>query len=140
MTLSVAARSYLRWGLLGRPVPFLHQGRNPDIGIDCIGLLVLACRDCGIPVMDVTSYGRNPVNGELERQLRLHFGPPKDSIQADDFVTIDYKGATRHVAIVGHHPDGLSLIHTSMSHGRVTEHRIDRKWTRRITGVYRVTP
>lgn len=145
MTLSEAARGYLG-------VNFAHQGRNPAVGIDCIGLIVLACRDIGRELVDSTDYGRNPHNGVLERHLRANFGAPAwcgcptcrnrtavPPLQPDAIVSIDYAGATRHLALVGAHPDGgLSLIHTNQHVGRVTEHALDARWLKRITGVYRL--
>lgn len=141
MRLDIAARAYLAWG--GRPVPFLHQGRNPDVGIDCIGLLILAARDCG---HDLTAYAadypRHPHHGLLQKHMAVAFGLPVRELSPGCVVTIDYKGATRHVAIVGEHRDGLSLIHTAsnVKHGKelgkVVEHRIDRAWRNRITGIY----
>lgn len=130
-----AARAYL-----GRP--FKHQGRNPAIGIDCIGLLVLAARDCGLPQADAdsTAYGKDPHDGLLESHLVAAFGPrlPTAQMQPGDIAAVDYAGAVRHVGIVGRLEDGaLSLIHTNQRVGRVTEARIDAKWQRRIAGVYR---
>lgn len=61
-------------------------------------------------------------------------------MQAGDIAAIAYAGAVRHVGIVGEHPDGLSLIHTNTAVGRVTEARIDQKWSRRIVAIYRPEP
>lgn len=133
MRLDEAARAYLG-------VPFRHQGRDPAIGIDCIGLIVLAGRDAGMafPAFDRTDYGTEPVDGMLQEMLRLAFGPPVSPMQVGDVVAIDFKGVVRHVGIVGQHPQGLSLIHTNMAVGRVTEARIDSKWANRIKGIFRV--
>lgn len=133
MTLDHAARIFL-------DIPFRHQGRDPLIGIDCIGLIVLAGRDAGMefPMLDRTDYGRDPADGLLEEYLRLAFGAPVAEPQPGDIVAIDYKGAVRHVGIVGEHPAGLSLIHTNMAVGRVTEARIDWKWRKRIKAIFRV--
>ncbi|SDW95310.1 C40 family peptidase [Lysobacter enzymogenes] len=127
-----AARAYLR-------SPFLHQGRSGS-GLDCVGLLVLALKDCGRAVDDVTSYGRDPHRGLLEARLVDEFGPAiaLDDLQPGDVVAIDFAGAVRHVAIVGDYVHGgVSLIHTDESLGEVIEHRIDAKWARRIKGAWR---
>ena len=135
MRMDIAARSYLG-------TPFRHQGRNPSHGIDCIGLLVLAARACGLPQTDrdSTAYGRDPFDGLLESHLAAAFGPAFPFAQAvpGDIAAIRFVGAIRHVGIVGDYPEGLSLIHTSGSTRFVTEHVIDRKWAKRIAGVYRV--
>ena len=65
--LDIAARNYLG-------VPFKHQGRNPSIGIDCIGLAQLAARDCGIVAPDWTDYARHPAKGLLESRMALVLG------------------------------------------------------------------
>src|SRR5690242_9974129 len=50
--LVTAARAY-------KGTPFLHRGRTRR-GVDCVGLLVLAFRDCGYAPPDFTLYGREP--------------------------------------------------------------------------------
>lgn len=127
-----AARGYLG-------TPFHHQGRSRS-GLDCVGLVVLAMADCGRPVDDVTSYGRNPHGGQLEAQLARAFGPAihRDDMQPGDVVAIAFHRVVRHVGIVCDYAHGgLSLIHTDIDVGEVTEHRIDAAWARRIKGVWR---
>lgn len=133
--LADAARAYLG-------VPFRHQGRNPAVGIDCIGLLVLACRDAGMPVddFDRVNYARDPHDGLLEQHLQVAFGAPVSGLQPGDIVAMAYGRPVRHLGIVGQRDGALSLIHTSdaASVKRVVEHGIDAKWRRRIKRVYRV--
>lgn len=136
MRLDEAARLFIG-------IPFRHQGRDPMIGIDCVGLLVLAAQMCDLPQAagDFAGYGRDPHNGLLESHLTSLFGSPlpASQLRPGDIVTVDFRGATRHVGVVGRLPDGrLSLIHTSYFVGRVTEHGIDAKWMKRLRGVYRV--
>lgn len=134
LRLDEAARAYIG-------VPFLHQGRDPKAGLDCVGLGYVAARDCGIDLPHAADYGRNPAQGELERRIVSMLGQPVpfDTMRPGDVVTITFMGQTRHVAIVGVHPlGGLSLIHTASNVGRVVEVGLDAKWAKRITGVYRV--
>jgi len=127
-------------------VPFSHQGRNPSVAIDCVGLLVCAMRDLGMPTdADRPTYAKDPAFGVLEAQLAAAFGPPiyggippTEILQPGDVVAIDFKGETRHVGIVGEHANGLSLIHTNFSAQRVTVAHLNDKWRRRIRGVYRM--
>lgn len=114
-------------------VPFRHQGRNPALGIDCIGLLILVC---GGSEHD-TTYGREPHDGLLETHLRMAFGNPVSGMRPGDVAAIRWAGPVRHVGIVGEIDGALSLIHTSSGVGRVVEHRLDAKWRKRIAGVYR---
>lgn len=132
MDLHQAARLYLG-------TPFRHQGRSIRF-LDCIGLLVRSCADCGHPVQDVKSYGREPFGGLLEKHMTMEFGPPipKSDMRPGDKVAIDFKGVVRHVGIIGDYiHGGLSLIHTDMYVGRVVEHSIDAAWLNIIKGVWR---
>ena len=137
MRLDLAARAYLG-------VPFMHQGRNPSVGLDCIGLIVCAGLDGGyaFPAFDSTSYGRDPAHGLLEGHLLAALGPalPVSDRRAGDIAAIAYAGAVRHVGVIGDHPQGHSLIHTNTAVGRVTEARIDQKWSGRIVAIYRPEP
>lgn len=131
--LDVAARRYLG-------VPFLHQGRDPSVGVDCVGLLHLAVRDCGHHALlshDITSYDRNPANGELESRLRVAL-VPVDELSAGCVATFNFFGQTRHVGIIGSVAGRLTLIHAYGRPNKVIEHGLDDKWRRRISGIYRV--
>lgn len=133
--LDIEARKYLG-------VPWAHQGRNPAVALDCIGLPVVAGTDGGYAFVayDSTKYGRDPAGGVLEGYLDAALGLwlPSAAMAPGDLAAIDYAGAIRHLGIVAEHPHGgLSLIHTNQHVGRVTEARIDAKWARRIKRIYR---
>jgi cell wall-associated NlpC family hydrolase len=40
-------------------VPWRHQGRS-RAGVDCVGLIVVVCRELGLSDYDSTVYGRDP--------------------------------------------------------------------------------
>lgn len=128
--------------------PFVHQGRDVS-GTDCVGAVVYAFQYEG----EVPAYPQDPVNGELERELRRVFGqpvvyranlldPPIDRavLRPLDVLSFQYAGPVRHVGVVANHPalaGQLSLIHTNVMVGRVVEHILDDKWMRRAVGVWR---
>lgn len=135
--------------LVDARVPFVHQGKTLA-GMDCVGALCYALQYEG----DVPNYPRDPVNGELERELRKLFGEPvfyraniltnpvvaNNDLRVGDVVSMQYAGPVRHVGMIGDYipvPGELSLLHTSASIGRVVEHILDAKWRRRIVGVWR---
>lgn len=132
MRLDEAARRYLG-------VRFLHQGRDPMHGIDCIGLLVLAARDCGhgLDEHDYTGYSRNPAWQVLESRLAMALPEVKD-LNPGDIVSLDFFGRTRHVGIIGEHNGRMTIIHTYSRPSKVIEHGLDDKWIRRIKGIYRL--
>lgn len=124
------ARSYIG-------VPFLHQGRNPAVGIDCIGLLALVFPEHAGHPENRADYGRNPHAGLLEQRMRVIFGEPVGDMRPGDVVALKYAGPIRHVGVLGHGAHGLTLIHTDAARGKVVEHHLDDKWARRIALVFR---
>ena len=122
-------------------VPWKHQGRHPVVGIDCVGLLVLALGITDIPIPD---YSRDPSDGQLEMALEQYLGPPLP-VDAQwlpgDVAAMAYGRVIRHCGLLADHVyGGLSLIHTDSQLGRVTEHPLDAKWQRRVRLVYRGVP
>lgn len=135
-----AARSFL-------DVPFKHQGRNPAVGIDCVGLGVLYLRSLGHDVRDRTDYGRDP-DGTLRAELVRVLGPPvaegRDCwryAKPGDVLAIRFahigSAPERHVAIASELYGHLAMIHADNSHGRVVEHPVDDRWKRAIVAVWR---
>ena len=129
-------------------VPFVHQGRSLA-GIDCVGALAWILEYAG----DIPAYPRDPVGGELERELEKVLGTPiltysrvskledPSVLQACDIVSMQYAGPIRHVGIVVPHisiPNQLSLVHTDSDVGRTTECILDDYWLRRIMKVWRL--
>jgi cell wall-associated NlpC family hydrolase len=128
--LVLAARRYLG-------VRFVHRGRRPD-KLDCVGLILLAYRDCGVALDAPADYGREPHLTRFQAAIEAGLGRPVGyPLQVGDVVTLRTKGHPHHLAIVTDHPEGLGLIHASGEHGRVVEHRLDPTYLRRITHVYR---
>lgn len=134
-------------------VPFVHQGRSL-VGIDCVGALAHILQYTGeLPV-----YPPDPVNGELETYLEAMFGLPimevsratpltsAIKLRVGDILSMQYFGPIRHVSIVVPYvdqknaPGELAVVHTDAMVGRVTEHRLDTKWLRRIVKVWRLLP
>lgn len=125
--------------LLG--VPFLHQGRDPAIGLDCVGVAIAAARACGVQVIDRVGYGRMPIGdevwsgpsggllGAIDEQpgLRRVRGAPR----AGDVLVLRFARLPQHVAICA----GETMIHGWESVGRCVEHPLDATWRRRIVAV-----
>lgn len=132
--LDIAAKRYIG-------VPFRHQGRNPSVGIDCVGLLVLSARDCGYGSLsdyDGTSYDRNPARGELERRIGRALTPYPELLPGC-VVCMDFFGKVRHVGIISQLDDGrLGLIHSYNKPPRVVENGINERWMDFIKSVYRL--
>lgn len=129
-------------------VPFRHQGRNPAVGLDCIGLGVAYLRGLGYDVRDRTDYGRDP-DGSLRAALVHSLGAAVAEgegcwrhAQPGDVLSMRFAniGAApeRHVGIASDFGGELYLIHADNSHGKVVEIPMDDRWKRRVIGVWRV--
>lgn len=129
--LVLAARRYLG-------VRFVHRGRRPD-KLDCVGLIWRAYADCGVELPCPTDYGREPQADRFRQAIVAALGEPVPlaSLAVGDVVTLRTLKHPHHVALVGGHPHGLSLIHASGEHGRVVEHRLDATFRARIVTVHR---
>lgn len=130
--LIAAARSFIG-------TPFKHVGRK-EHGVDCLGLLVLSMRAIGHEMADKTAYSRSPSGEQIREAATAHFGPPIPfaDAQPGDVVLMQWHRRPQHVAILGDYPfGGLSVIHSDIEFGGVTEHRLSGPWLRRIVEVHR---
>jgi cell wall-associated NlpC family hydrolase len=120
--------------------PYRHQGRINGLALDCAGVPVHVGHRIGMPLTDFTRYGRLPIPIEMRASLDAHLlRVPKERIQIGDVAWIKFREEPQHLAIVGDHPLGLSLIHAYNGSGfhSVVEHRLDDEWMTRIVAVWR---
>lgn len=131
-----AARSYIgtKWR---------HRGRTSH-GVDCVGLVLLAYRDCGVELPDYRLYGREPhMDGLIEHVTRAlgESLPPTTELQDGDVIVQRFIKDPHHVAIVAavdyYGTPGFNVIHADGHAGRVVEVRLDRVRKMYITHVFR---
>lgn len=114
--------------------PFHHQGRVPLVGLDCIGLVIVALRAAGLEVQDRTDYGRLPAPDALRHALAAHGAVPTDALAAGDVLLFAIIGLPSHVALCS---EAGRMIHAYAPMGRVVETQLDSGWRRRLAGLYR---
>lgn len=102
-----AARSYIG-------VPWVHQGRTRR-GLDCIGLVVVSARACGLDVPLLSRYGRTPDYPQLKREL-MRFGSREGAIFPGAVVV--YKFDSVHIAIA---TSSTTVVQALTTVGRVAE-------------------
>lgn len=130
------AQDFVAAALACEGVKWRHQGRNPAIALDCIGLLLHAGAVCGHDFGEIPPYGPDPLPEFMLEQVRrradLVIGPRA----AGDVLLIEWsRGVPQHLGIdIG---DGR-LINTSMHVRRVCVEPIDDAWQRRIHSRWRV--
>jgi hypothetical protein len=133
MTLDETARAYLG-------VPWRHLGRSRE-GLDCIGLVLLAARDCGFDVPDPPPYEREPSSHRLRQELTslLDEGSVADP-RPGDVLLFNVGVYGGHIGIAGLHPEYrcLSLIHAYAPRRRVVEERLTGAEIGLMTGVFRL--
>ena len=114
-----------------------HQGRSLA-GMDCAGLVVRVGHDLGLPIVDWRAYGRLPEADRFREVVRSQCRElPAGTAPALGLpAMMRFEAEPQHVAIVGDHPHGLSLIHALMAERKVTEHRLDATWRQRIVSLY----
>ncbi len=116
--------------------PFHHQGRKKEIGLDCIGLVVVALRALSFKVIDRLDYGPRPDGVSLVDALVAHGAKKVNAIQKGDILLFRYDHQPQHVAIAS---SPSSLIHAFAPAHKVVETHIGPYWRRRIFGIYRFT-
>ena len=118
-------------------VPFRHQGRSLDTGMDCAGVALHVAQAIGCDALDVTGYGRSPANGQLEATLDaqpdLYRILDIEDRQPGDLLLMRIKREPQHLAILC----GETIVHAYADAGKCAEHVLDRAWARRIVRVYR---
>ena len=132
MNLSSAAMNYVE-------TPFKFRGRSKR-GVDCSGLLVVACADSGRMIPDRTDYGREPWNDGIEESLDELFHVADFPLQVDDVLLMCIPGRKKpqHIAIVAPYPaGGLGIIHARSEFKAVKFHYLDPDVYSHILKVYR---
>jgi cell wall-associated NlpC family hydrolase len=133
MTLDEAARGYVG-------VPWRHLGRSRE-GLDCIGLVLLAARDCGIDAPDPGAYAREPSSQRLRQELAQVLDEvPLAAARPGDVLVFNLGLYAGHIGIRAEHPDYRvpSVIHAYAPRRRVVEEPLASLDAGTLTGAYRL--
>lgn len=133
MRLDEAARAYLG-------VPWRHLGRS-RAGIDCIGLVLLAARACGIAADDPAPYEREPSS----QRLRAGLAAALDEValaeaRPGDVLVFNLGLYAGHLGVRAEHPDYRvpSVIHAYAPRRRVVEEPLAALLPDAPTGAFRL--
>ena len=115
--------------------PWRHQGRDA-FGLDCAGLLLAVAHRLHLAHPQALHYPPLPPLCLFD-MLLVEYCWPISEPELGCVLRLLVAGRAQHLAIAGDYPDGgLTLIHALMNVGRVTEHRLDAKWQRRIVSAW----
>ena len=124
-------------------VKWVHQGRNREGGLDCVGLIVELARVFDWPHViegDMIGYSLYPDGEMLKAKMKELFHPmPEDYIyQQGDLLCywIDHPSRPCHVGLVTEFNGMPAFVHVYSDAGKVIESPIDWKWEKRIDSVY----
>lgn len=121
--------------------PWIHQGRRPGIGLDCVGLLVLVAETLRMPCRDQQGYSPYPdgvllVDAMLEHLTLLD---TIDDARHGDVVVFRIRKHPQHVAILADRSQAvrggavtsnrsLNLVHAMRPPIGTAEHIYDTRW------------
>lgn len=120
---------------------WVHQGRDPATGIDCIGVVTWVAERLGAPFEDRTNYSREPIGELLVDEFRSRMDEVALSDIREGDVLILRNAGTRlptHVAILIRGDMEYMLIHSiQISSHRKTVKEPFRRWNRLVTHAFK---
>jgi len=112
--------------------PFEHQGRQPDRGLDCAGLVLWIRHRLELTDFGLRNYPRLPQADRL-LQLAAEAGFRETEIARSGDVYCRWLARDpQHLAIASE----CGIIHACQRAGRVIGHRLDGRWRRRIVSIF----
>lgn len=114
--------------------PFRPHGRDPETGLDCLGLVIHVAAALGVRAC-VPAYSLNGDQRALEAGLIAHGLAvlPAAAALPGDVLLLAVDAERRHLAI--RTPGGA--IHAHARLGRVVEHRLPPAWADALIAAYR---
>ena len=114
--------------------PYQHQGRKPQIGVDCIGVIMVTAHTLDLFQFDFNNYSRD-ADGTLETEVKKHCEPlPKLELGA--LALFKISALPHHCGIITRYRKGWGLLHAYQNVGRVKEHELIDWWQNRLVGLY----
>lgn len=113
--------------------PFKHQGRQPGVGLDCVGLVIWVGNALGLTRLSIANYPRLPKGDRLLCAGEEAGFTAVEAPLPGDVACFRLERDPQHVAIL----TDRGAIHACQARGRVVEHRLDAVWRGRIVSVFR---
>ncbi|GER05036.1 hypothetical protein JCM17846_27180 [Iodidimonas nitroreducens] len=109
--------------------PFRHQGRTPQHGFDCVGLILWVAWELDLSRYDQSGYPRSFRDDRLLKGAVAAGFTPVDWPETGDMICLSLEGGgVSHAGIT----TGKGIIHACERVGKVIEHRMDAAWRRSI--------
>ena len=114
--------------------PYQHQGRKPQIAIDCIGLVIVTAHILKLFDYDYTNYSRDP-DGQLLQIVEQHCQQLPELTEGA-LAVFKLSAIPHHVGIISKFRGNWGLIHAYQNTGKVREHEFIKWWQDKLVGVY----
>jgi murein DD-endopeptidase / murein LD-carboxypeptidase len=112
---------------------FRSQGRTPGLGLDCVGVALVAAGAAGMSGIRVPAYA---LGGDHEARMTDFLAGvgclPVVDAEAGDMLVIAPSQRLRHIAVM----TPFGVVHAHAGLGRVVEGPIDRDWA--VLGAWRL--
>lgn len=112
--------------------PFLFRGRDPAVGLDCVGLVLAALRTAGVALLEPPSYQmRGTSLGRAEDALRAGGFAPVTAVQPGDVLLVRSGPLQLHLMIRA----GAGVVHAHAGIGRAV--LMPQPWPWPVLGAWR---
>lgn len=117
--------------------PWHHKGRLKGIGIDCCGLIICSCNECGLYIAEPENYGLGDEIEILVSTVSKYADllPENDEMQLADIIIFRSRLMYNHCGL---YSGNNNFIHADQGTGRVSETELDSKWRRRMHSTHRL--
>lgn len=117
--------------------PWRHQGRVPNVALDCAGLVLAVGHKLGVTEFDTVAYQREAAPDQFVRYFKEHGKEiPLAAIHPGAVVALRDNKYPCHCGIIGSNVHGLTLIHAFARRRRVVEEQLTRQWMMLTVGVF----
>ena len=115
-------------------VKFRHQGRLPQTGLDCVGLIRWPLVVLADVEEDFKAYGMMPAEPTVQAMMGRYFPTKFAEPEPGDILQMAIEGNMQHFAIL---TDNGNIIHAiNGSPHKVVEHGYRHPWPSRCVGVF----
>jgi hypothetical protein len=129
------------WALVRARVPFLHQGRDPAVGLDCLGLLEhLAHKQGYMTDVSFRNYPHTPNGRAMYRKLKTYLDEiPRESARRGDVYQLKFRQNPQHLALRVSDDDPPMVIHAeNRTHRRVVAQPLNDEMVLSIHAAFRL--
>lgn len=115
-------------------VKWRHQGRTPEVGVDCAGAVVVVARNLNISSYDSTDYHRNPLNDSFVQHFQANMKRKKiTDRRVGDVLLFRDKMFSCHSGFLTMKNGVEHIVHAYALRKKVIEEPLNDDWRSRIT-------